>query len=66
VPKEPRPVGERVIEKADQIENLPLDIRQTLDCPQHQAGIRGEARAATIGRGRNACFLQSRGKGSLV
>jgi hypothetical protein len=51
---------------ADQIEKLPLDSRQTLDCPPYTAGIRGEAGAATVARGCNTCFRSPRGKGPLI
>ena len=65
-PDNPGGLGVRQPLDADQLEHLPLVLRQALDRPQHAAGVLAEAGVAAAGRGRNAGFRQGRGGGLFI
>ena len=51
---------------ADQVEHLPLVLREAVDRPQHAAAVRGQAGGGAAGRGRDPGLRQRRGGGPFI
>jgi hypothetical protein len=51
---------------ADQVEHLPLVLRQVVDRPQHAAAVRGEPGSRAAGWGRDPGLRQRRDGGPFI